>query len=67
MVFNATGGESSKRQGLVGIGSLEKCITAVPGVWKKHEVAKEKLWAVGLLSDHVISAQSFILSIPLLC
>lgn len=35
--------------------------------WKRHEGAKEKLWAVSLLSDHVISAQSFILSTPLLC
>lgn len=35
--------------------------------WKRHGGAKEKLWAVSLLSDHVISAQSFILSIPLLC
>lgn len=35
--------------------------------WKRHKGAKEKLWALSLLSDHVISAQSFILSIPLLC
>lgn len=36
----ATGGESSKQQGLVGIGSLEKCITAVPGNWLVLEKAR---------------------------